>query len=98
VAFLQALNIFGSPAILAIPAVVAVTRRRPDTGDRVVLAIVVLALTLVHLCRFVVRIQPFSLADFPGRRPGGFPFPNLASPSLETIAQEDLRAASLHRS
>ncbi len=27
---------------------------------------------LVHLCRFVVRILQFSLADFPGIRPGGF--------------------------
>src|SRR5207302_11481400 len=42
---------------------------------------------LVHLCRFVVRIRKFSLADFPGRQPGGFPLPSLASPPLETIAR-----------
>src|SRR5579863_5983056 len=40
---------------------------------------------LVHLCRFVVRIPTFSLADFPGRRPGGFPLPNLTSLWMETI-------------
>src|SRR6202167_2766143 len=53
---------------------------------------------LVHLCRFVVRIRTFSLADFPGRRPGGFPIPSLASLFLETIAQKDLHAASPRRS
>jgi hypothetical protein len=53
---------------------------------------------LVHLCRFVVRILQLSLADFPGRRPGGFPLPNLASSRIETIAHRDVGAASPHRS
>src|SRR5215467_7968258 len=53
---------------------------------------------LVHLCRFVVRIRRSSLADFPGRQPGGFPLPSFVSPLFETIAQRDLHAASPHRS
>src|SRR6202167_1037106 len=53
---------------------------------------------LVHLCRFVVRIRKPSLADFPGRQPGGFPLPHFDSSPLATIAQRDLLAASPHRS
>jgi hypothetical protein len=34
---------------------------------------------LVHLCRFMVRMHCTSLADFPGRRQGGFPLPHLNS-------------------
>ena len=49
---------------------------------------------LVHMCLFVVRVPRLSLEDFPGRRPGGFPYPNLASSWIETIAHQDLRAAS----
>ena len=49
---------------------------------------------LVHMCLFVVRVPRFSLEDFPGRRPGGFTYPDLASPGIETIAPPDLRAAS----
>ena len=32
---------------------------------------------LDHLCRFVVRILPFSLAAFPGSRPGVLNYPDL---------------------
>ena len=53
---------------------------------------------LVHMCLFVVRVPSLSLEDFPGRRPGGFACPDLASPWIETIAHQGLRAASPLRS
>ena len=53
---------------------------------------------LVHLCLFVVRVPQFSLEDFPGRRPGGFTYPDLPSLTIETIAQVSLRSASPLRS
>jgi hypothetical protein len=53
---------------------------------------------LDYLCRFVVRILPFSLAAFPGSRPGGLTFPDLRSPWFETIPLHGLPSASPHRS
>ena len=52
---------------------------------------------LDHLCRFVVRILPSSLAAFPGSRTGGFAFPVLRSPWIETIPHHGLPSASPHR-
>ncbi len=53
---------------------------------------------LDHLCRFVVRILPYSLAAFPGGRQGGFASPRLRSPWIETIPHHGLPSASPHRS
>jgi hypothetical protein len=52
---------------------------------------------LDHLCRFVVRILPSSLAAFPGSQEGGLASPPFRSPRLETIAHRGLPSASPHR-